>query len=340
MITIEGGSVEIKYDDKFKRLMHRLSQSEYEQLEKSIKAEGCREPLVIWKGKNILLDGHHRHDICQKNDIRFEIIELEFEDEYDAVEWVIKNQFGRRNLSVYRKVFLGLALKILIAKKAKDRQRGKELIQKSGKANDPICTDKEIAKIVGVSHDTVNKVSYILKHKDKASDVISQLEGEEISINKAHSIVQKIMGEGQSKGKRKSADDSKIGDKSGDKPSPSPIDNKDNSGEQGNLDDEDNIPSPTSSNDNENSGGDNNDTQSPMPNNDDSAEPYPSPKPKNEEEEKKAGYISVDEVIKSPEKVKSVLMYIIELLGAYEKRDKMGTQEAIRKIKSELLKIK
>jgi len=345
MITIEGGSVEIKYDDKFKRLMHRLLQSEYEQLEKSIKAEGCREPLVIWQGKNILLDGHHRLEICRKHNVAFKTEELEFENEYDAVEWIIKNQFGRRNLSAYRRIVLGLKLRQLIAMKAKDRQRGglggKELIQKSGEANDPICTDRKIAKIVGVSHDTVNKVSYILKHKDKASDVIAQLEGEEISINKAHSIVQKIMGEGKSKGKRKSADDSKIGDKSGDKPSPSPIDNKDNSGEQGNSDDKDNKPSPASSNDNENSGGDNN-NPSPKPIDNDHSDykrragTTPKPSDKNRKEDNE--YLSVKEVIKERGKVELVLEWVIELLEAHDKQDQDGTKKAIEQIRLACLK--
>lgn len=57
----------------------------------------------------------------------------------------------------------GQMLKPAIEEKAEERMKaGKaDPYQKSGKGSQPIHTDKEIAKIAGVSHDTVRKVESI-----------------------------------------------------------------------------------------------------------------------------------------------------------------------------------
>jgi hypothetical protein len=47
---------------------------------------------------------------------------MEFENRDAALMWVIKNQFGRRNLSAYDRSILALKLKPLIAAKAKEKQ--------------------------------------------------------------------------------------------------------------------------------------------------------------------------------------------------------------------------
>lgn len=61
----------LSVDDEFKRIAPPMSRSEYEELEKSIMAEGCRDPIVVWNGT--ILDGHHRYVICRHHDIRFNI---------------------------------------------------------------------------------------------------------------------------------------------------------------------------------------------------------------------------------------------------------------------------
>ncbi len=82
---------------------------------------------------------------------------IEFKSREDAKQWIILNQFGRRNLSAYDRSLLALKLKPLIAEKAKAKQSeaGGAVRQKSDKA--VIDTKKELAKIAGVSHDTIIK---------------------------------------------------------------------------------------------------------------------------------------------------------------------------------------
>jgi hypothetical protein len=180
----------MKIDDEFKALIPPLSEEERQQLESNLKAEGCRDPLVVWNG--LILDGHNRFEICTRNGIPFEKIRKEFTDRSEAIEWIIRNQFGRRNLDSYQRTKLALRLEETIAARAKANMEKGGGDQKSGKQNnaDPIPkieTREEIAKIAGVSRDTVDKVKAI--EKKATPEIKAALAKGEISINKAHKAV-------------------------------------------------------------------------------------------------------------------------------------------------------
>lgn len=78
-----------------------LGDEELFQLEKSIRQEGCREPLVVWKKGDqlILVDGHNRYKICQKHNIPFKTRKIDFRDLDEVKVWMVENQIGRRNLT-------------------------------------------------------------------------------------------------------------------------------------------------------------------------------------------------------------------------------------------------
>jgi len=98
----------VKIDAEFKSKIPPLSDYEFKQLEKNIVAEGCREPLIVWKSgqSDILLDGHNRMEICDRNDIPFEVSYKSFSDRFEAMNWMIDNQLGRRNLNPKQMSFL------------------------------------------------------------------------------------------------------------------------------------------------------------------------------------------------------------------------------------------
>ena len=91
-------------DDEFKTLIRPLFKAEYEQLEKNILKDGCRDPLTTWNG--ILIDGHNRYSICQKHGIPFSIVEMEFCCRDEVIAWICANQLGRRNLTEETRKFL------------------------------------------------------------------------------------------------------------------------------------------------------------------------------------------------------------------------------------------
>ncbi len=95
----------------------------------------------------------------------------DIDDRDAAVEWIILNQLGRRNLPAYERAKLALKLEPIIAAKAKENLsiagqsfgRGMEEkpFQKSEKAIEPINAVKQVAKVANVSHDTIAKVKKI-----------------------------------------------------------------------------------------------------------------------------------------------------------------------------------
>ncbi len=62
---MERLSREIVIDSEFAALIPPLTDDEFNRLEQSILAEGCRDALVLWG--NILIDGHNRYRICTKH---------------------------------------------------------------------------------------------------------------------------------------------------------------------------------------------------------------------------------------------------------------------------------
>lgn len=94
----------LSVDDEFKRIAPPMSRSEYEELEKSIMAEGCRDPIVVWNGT--ILDGHHRYVICRHHDIRFNIKTMYMESREEAIAWICTNQLGRRNITEATRQYL------------------------------------------------------------------------------------------------------------------------------------------------------------------------------------------------------------------------------------------
>ncbi len=91
-----------------------LAKEEFEGLEKSLIENGCRGPLIVWRAKRnmiykeneldetpvyILIDGHNRYKICNKNNISFSIDLIDFKD-IDAVkDFMIDLQVNRRNVT-------------------------------------------------------------------------------------------------------------------------------------------------------------------------------------------------------------------------------------------------
>lgn|GEM_PF-474074 len=169
-------------------LIPPLSNEEFKQLERNILEEGIREPLITWNG--ILIDGHNRYRIAQEHDMNYETLEKEFDNINRVKEWMINNQFGRRNLSNYQRSVLALQLEDVFREKAKENQIRKPdfVLQKSAEQN-PIDTRKEIAKVANVSHDTIAKVKKI--EANATPEVKARLNTGTMSINEAYKEIKK-----------------------------------------------------------------------------------------------------------------------------------------------------
>ena len=173
--------LEIK--EEFKKLIPPLTSEEFNQLEQNCLAEGIREAILTWNG--FIIDGHNRYEIATKWNLDFQTKSKHFKDENEVKEWMINNQFGRRNLSNYQRSVLALQLEEVFKEKAKENQiRKPESVKQISAEQKPIETRKELAKVANVSHDTIAKVKVI---EEKAEDTVKEkLLNGEISINQAY----------------------------------------------------------------------------------------------------------------------------------------------------------
>jgi len=180
--------LEIK--EEFKKLIPPLTVEEFKQLEQNCLDEGIREKIITWNG--FIIDGHNRYEIATRWDLEYQTESKRFDNENDVKEWMINNQFGRRNLSNYQRSVLALQLESVFSERAKENLKlsdGKGK-QKSAEVKiEPIETRKEVAKVANVSHDTIAKVKKI--EAVATPEVKAQLSTGEISINQAYQEIKK-----------------------------------------------------------------------------------------------------------------------------------------------------
>ncbi|WP_329742943.1 plasmid replication/partition related protein [Dyella sp. A6] len=111
----------IVVNEELKAYIEPMTPEEYEALERSILAEGCRDALVLWG--EILIDGHHRYAICQQHGLSFQTMQHpNFRSMDDVHLWMIDQHLGRRSLSVFQRGELALRKRdILAARRAQAR---------------------------------------------------------------------------------------------------------------------------------------------------------------------------------------------------------------------------
>lgn len=181
----------IEIDTEFAQI---LPTNEYEKkvLEENLLKDGCRDPLVVWRGKgkdgrDLLIDGHTRYSICQTHHIPFQVQAMDFQDRNEVISWIIKNQIGRRNLNLYNRSLVALKLEDIIAEQSKENQRLSQGRGKKGVKNStdliPQKTNEVLAKIADTSSDTIQKVKRL--EKFASEDLKAKLVSGKLSINSA-----------------------------------------------------------------------------------------------------------------------------------------------------------
>jgi N6-adenosine-specific RNA methylase IME4 len=179
--------LEIK--EEFKKLIPALTAEEFKQLEQNCLDEGIREKIITWNG--FIIDGHNRFEIATRWNLDYQTENKYFKNENDVKEWMINNQFGRRNLSNYQRSVLALELEEVFSTKAKEKElERKTTFHKCEKSNLPkINTVKQISDIANISHNTIARVKVI---EAKATpEVKAQLSSGEVSINQVYQEIKK-----------------------------------------------------------------------------------------------------------------------------------------------------
>lgn len=184
--------MDLYIDPEFQALIPALTPEERQQLEDNLRAEGCRDPLVLWQGT--LIDGHNRYAICTQHGIAYQTVEYPFPDR-DAVKvWIIRNQFGRRNLSAYQRGVLALQLKDTLTAQARERQtahlrQGEDAPVVQNFAQREGRTVEQLGDIAGISRGTIQKIEYI--ERTAPAEVKAQLQSGDVSIHAAYTAVRR-----------------------------------------------------------------------------------------------------------------------------------------------------
>ena len=155
----------LKIDPEFESRIPPLTSDEFQQLEQNILSEGAvLMPLIVWG--DTIVDGHNRYKIAQAHpEIIFTVYDKDFENRYEALAWICKNQLGRRNLTpVQKKVLIGERYNAEKMANGGDRKSDQA---KSVDQNDPLIlehgTRTKIAEETGTSEGYVQRADEFSK---------------------------------------------------------------------------------------------------------------------------------------------------------------------------------
>ena len=191
MVKIE----DLVIDKEFEELLPVLTPDEFDKLEKSILKNGLLDPIKIWQDPKtnqwVIIDGHNRYKILKKNNISWKywcdykiLYEKELPTREDVKQWMLEQQLGRRNLSEAERYEIVQKFKNVIKKKAKENQSsGGKGLSNLSKVN----TRKEMAKVVGVSEGTYQKMERVMESSNE--ELKQKLREKKISVDKAYQEV-------------------------------------------------------------------------------------------------------------------------------------------------------
>lgn len=168
-----------------------LTPDEYEALEQSILADGCRDPLILWG--DVLVDGHNRYAICSKHNLPFNVVRnAKFRSIDDVYLWMIDNHLGRRSVSDYQRGVLALRKREILAVRAQPAQvvaaEEQAETETAPAAVAPVMqwNREEAARLARLSSATLGKIDKI--QKDAAPALVEAVRAGMISISAAADV--------------------------------------------------------------------------------------------------------------------------------------------------------
>jgi hypothetical protein len=204
----------IVVNEELKAYIDPLSPDEYEALERSLLAEGCRDALVLWG--EVLIDGHNRYGICQKHGLTFRTVQNpRFKSMEDVHLWMIEQHLGRRSVSDFQRGVLALRKREILTRRQREQleadaiaERAVQLGSDAGadiqasetSATVPAASDDsppwddtpapisraELAREARLSSNQVVMIERI--HKQAAPEVVAAVKTGAISINAAAAV--------------------------------------------------------------------------------------------------------------------------------------------------------
>ena len=187
--------VDIVVNEELKAYIDPLTAEEFEALERSLLAEGCRDALVLWG--DMLVDGHNRYGICRKHGLPFQTVQnTRFKSLADVHLWMIDQHLGRRSISEFQRGVLALRKREIVAERRAQGAMPHPVAADAGTqapaasvdraAPEALDTREAVAKAARLSS---NQVVLIEKIQQKAApEVVAAVRAGTISINAAAAV--------------------------------------------------------------------------------------------------------------------------------------------------------
>ncbi|MFL6696001.1 MAG: hypothetical protein ACJ8GJ_02465 [Vitreoscilla sp.] len=196
-------TVNIVVQEDLKTYIDPLTPDEYDALERSLLAEGCRDALVLWG--DILVDGHNRYGICQKHGLPFNTLQnTRFRTLEDVHLWMIDQHLGRRSVSDFQRGVLALRKKQIVEERQaaaraakKDAHMRAEVLGEAEPASpidgDPAAAAEPSLKsreaVAKAARLTPGQVTMIEKiQKQAAPELVAAVRAGTISLNAAAAV--------------------------------------------------------------------------------------------------------------------------------------------------------
>jgi hypothetical protein len=183
-------------NEDLKAYIDPLTPDEYQALERSLLAEGCRDALVLWG--DTLVDGHNRYAICRKHDIPFKTVQHErFQSLDDVHLWMIEQHLGRRSVSDFQRGVLALRKREILAARQSPQgesagpdlpfdAEGAEPARPGTARPKPAEVRREIAREARISTNQVGMIEKI--RKEAAPEVVEAVKAGNLSLSAAAAV--------------------------------------------------------------------------------------------------------------------------------------------------------
>jgi hypothetical protein len=182
----------LKVNPAFQSLIPLQAKGEYTALEESIQAEGCRDPLLVWKGHSVVLDGHTRRELCIKHKKQVKVREIELPGEKAAVEYILQIQRQRRNLTREAMSYFRGAEYNAVKETHGGNRRGRK---SKGQSDRLVATSVRLAEKYGVAEKTVRRDAAFAQVIDKIveeygdQEIKRKLLGADVKLTQGAAIV-------------------------------------------------------------------------------------------------------------------------------------------------------
>jgi hypothetical protein len=193
---------EYKTLPELKNRLPEMTPKELSDLRDSLsKRYDVQDPIVVWKGKDIIVDGHHRYELCKELGIEPRIVEEEFDTIKDAEVYVLEHfthsngrSKSKTQLAEAQVSMEALVEEIRQAAKARQSPGTNQYTERSGLLVDPTTqlgrTTHKLAEKAGTGHSTIESV--IKVHEKGVPELRTMMINDEVSAKAAEEFVKNV----------------------------------------------------------------------------------------------------------------------------------------------------